>query len=74
MKRNDDLEGLSLCEDYINRDLKGNRLEVCELHSSGPGWGQAADYCERGSETSGSINGGEFLEYLSVKLASQEGF
>jgi hypothetical protein len=32
-----------------------------------------AGFCEHGNEPSGFIKGGEFLAYLSVLLASQEG-
>jgi hypothetical protein len=32
-----------------------------------------AGYCEHGNEPSGSIKCGEFLDKLSVLLASQEG-
>jgi hypothetical protein len=32
-----------------------------------------AGFCEHGNEPFVSIKGGEFLEYLSVLLASQEG-
>jgi hypothetical protein len=35
--------------------------------------GQVARSCEHGDEPSGSIKCGEFLDYLSVHLASQEG-
>jgi hypothetical protein len=32
-----------------------------------------AGSCEHGNETSGSIKCGEFLDYLSILLASEEG-
>jgi hypothetical protein len=32
-----------------------------------------AEYCEHSNEISVSIKGGEFLDYLSVLSASQEG-
>jgi hypothetical protein len=32
-----------------------------------------AGFCEHGNEPSGSIKGREFLDWLSVLLASQEG-
>jgi hypothetical protein len=32
-----------------------------------------AGYCECGNETSGSIKCGEFLDYLELQLACQEG-
>ena len=35
---------------------------VCELDWAGPGQGQVADACECGSEPSGSIKCGEFLD------------
>jgi hypothetical protein len=38
---------------------------VCGLHSSGSEEGPVAGSCEHGNETSGSINGGEFLDQLS---------
>jgi hypothetical protein len=37
----------------------------CGVDSSGSGEGPLADCCEHGNETSGSIKGGEFLDYLS---------
>jgi hypothetical protein len=35
------------------------------LDSSGSGQGPVAGPCENGNESSGSIKGGEFLDYLS---------
>jgi len=37
----------------------------CGLDPSGSGYGPVADFCEHGSEPSGSIKGGEFHGYLS---------
>jgi hypothetical protein len=42
------------------------------LDFSGSGWALVAGTCGHGNERSGSIKGEEFLEYLSVLLASQE--
>jgi hypothetical protein len=38
----------------------------CGLSASGSGQKQVASYCEHDNEPSGSIKGGEFLDYLSV--------
>jgi hypothetical protein len=37
-------------------------VEGCGLDSSGPEWGPVVGSCEHGSEPSGSIKGGEFLD------------
>jgi hypothetical protein len=34
----------------------------------GSGWGPVVDFCEHGNETSGFIEGGDFLEYLSDRM------
>jgi hypothetical protein len=39
-------------------------MEVCGLGLSGSGWGLVVGFCERGSEPSGSIRGGEFHDQL----------
>jgi hypothetical protein len=50
--------------------IKGNRVWGCGLDSLSSGKGQVADSCEHGNEPSGSIKCGEFLDWLSVFLAS----
>jgi len=40
-------------------------LKSCVLDSSGSGYGRVVGFCEHGNEPSGSIKGGEFLEWLS---------
>jgi hypothetical protein len=37
----------------------------CGLDSTGAGYGPVAGSCEYGNEPSGSIKGGEFLDWLS---------
>jgi hypothetical protein len=39
-------------------------VESCGLDSSGSGQSTVVDCCEHGSEPSGSIEGGEFLDWL----------
>jgi len=38
---------------------------VCRLDSSDSEQGYVSDSCEHGNETSGSIKGGKFLDYMS---------
>jgi hypothetical protein len=45
-------------------DIKS--VGICGLDSPCTGYGQLAGRCEHGDETSGSIKGGEFIDYLSV--------
>jgi hypothetical protein len=59
-------------EDNIKTDLRelgwGYAFDL-----SGSGQGTVADSRGQGNEPSGSIKGGEFLNWLSVLPASQEG-
>jgi hypothetical protein len=43
------------------------------LNLSGSGWGPVAGSLEHGNEHLGSIKGREFLDYLSLLLASEDG-
>jgi len=40
-------------------------VERCGLVASDTGQGPVMGFCEHGSESSGSLTGGEFLNYLS---------
>jgi hypothetical protein len=40
-------------------------VRKCGLVASGLGQGPVAGCCEHGNELSGSIKGGEFIDYLS---------
>jgi hypothetical protein len=52
-------------EDGIRKDLRGSRVGSCGLDACGSGYGPVAGSCEHGNDISGSLRGGEFLEYLS---------
>jgi hypothetical protein len=41
--------------------------------STGSGQGAAESFCEVGNETSCSVKGGEFLDWVSDSLTAQEG-
>jgi hypothetical protein len=58
-------------EDNIKIDFKRNRVGGCGIDSYGSG--PLTGFSEHGNEPSGSIKSGEFLDWLSVQLASQEG-
>jgi hypothetical protein len=52
------------------------KMDCREIGFPGVDWiylAPVADSCENSNEPSGSIKGGEFLEYLCIMLASQEG-
>jgi hypothetical protein len=60
-------------KDNIKTDLRGIRVWKYRLNSSGSGWGPVEDSSEHDNKHSGSIKDREFIDKLSVLLASQEG-
>jgi hypothetical protein len=66
-KGRDPLEDLDMDGMITSDGTWGNRVEKCELHASGFREGPVADTCEHGNESSGSIKGRKFLEYMSSK-------
>jgi hypothetical protein len=51
----------------------GKSVSVCGLDSCGSGQAPVVGFCEHGNEPSGSIKCREFLDYLSLLSAFQEG-
>jgi hypothetical protein len=43
----------------------------CGLDSSSSGYGSVTGFCEHGNEPSGSVEGGEYLRYLSALIAHE---
>jgi hypothetical protein len=56
------LEDLGVMGRSYQNGSSGNRVGRCGLDSSGSGQGPLMGYCEHGSEPSGYIKGGEFLD------------
>jgi hypothetical protein len=58
----DHSEDLGVAERIILEWISEKRGERCGLPSPGSGHGPVAGFCELGSEPSGSIKGGKYLE------------
>jgi hypothetical protein len=62
LKGRDNSEYLTIDGKTIQNGSQGNRVGRCGLDASGSRYGSGADSCEHSSETSGSIQGREFLD------------